>query len=514
VGATSTRLAAWTVVPERTPLPAMISGTCDSAVLPCEPRGLPSSNSEKCQGSYARSLFAWPVRMMPIGQGVNRHASPTGLLPAGGGSHVQPTRGRYRVEVTTAQTANGSSVSGWSTSGSSAPRAGSSVRARFADQSAVRGQNLDAVVRLVRANGRCTRREISEVLGFNKATVSSLVKDLIATRLLEQEDAPLGQSPGRPSTLVRLDRLTYVCIVVEVLPENLVISTWNLAGERLSATSHSARPAVDGAARTLSSVARMLRAVVAEVESKGRLLGGVEVAVPGMVDTGSGQLIVSGPLSWSHVPVRDILAAELGCDEGLIDVEKFVNLATMAEWRRTDLSDLIYFDEGSAGLGVGAVVAGRMLAGHRGRAGELLFPQRDHLASKFSLHELGLDRLLDPLGDNGTTDVADQRPVVLDAAGRSAVKGLTRTLTRHLAGLAALLDPQVVILGGQFCALEPHIAQPLQWSLAQALAPISQDRIEVRFGAYGREAAQVGGALLVADRVVERLLALAGSRSG
>lgn len=58
MGATSTRLAAWTVVPERTPLPAMISGTCDSAVLPCEPRGLPSSNGEKCQGPYARSLFA------------------------------------------------------------------------------------------------------------------------------------------------------------------------------------------------------------------------------------------------------------------------------------------------------------------------------------------------------------------------------------------------------------------------------------------------------------------------
>ncbi len=388
------------------------------------------------------------------------------------------------------------------------------MRARFADQSAVRGQNLDAVVRLVRAHGRCTRREISEVLGFNKATVSSLVKDLMSTRLLEQEDAPLGQSPGRPSTLVRLDRLTYVCVVVEVLPENLVVSTWNLAGERQSVRSHSARPAVDGPARTLTSVARLVRAVIAEVETQGRLLGGIEVAVPGMVDTGSGQLIVSGPLSWSHVAVREILATKLGCDEELVGVEKFVNLATTAEWRRTDLSDLIYLDEGSAGLGVGAVVAGRMLTGHRGRAGELLFPQRDHLASKVSLHELGLDRLLDPLGDSGTSDAARKRPVVLDAGGRAAVKGLTRTLTRHLAGLAALLDPQVVILGGQFCALEQHIAQPLQWSLAEALAPISQDHIEVRFGGYGREAAQVGGALLVADRVVERLLTQAGPRSG
>lgn len=468
------------------------------------------------------SLFASPVRMIPIVRGVNQgqaiaaHADrAVGRVVDTGSARTRPADvDRYCVEVTTAQSADGPSMSAWSAKGSQRPRTGSSVRARFADQSAVRGQNLDAVVRLVRANGRCTRREISEILGFNKATVSSLVKDLIAARLLEQEDAPLGQGPGRPSTFVRLDRLTHVCIVVEVLPESLVVSTWNLAGERLSATLHSARPAVDGPAQTLSRVGRVLRTVAAKVEAEGRLLGGVGVAVPGMVDTGLGQLIVSGPLSWSHVPVREILAAKLGCDEALIDVEKFVNLATMAEWRRTSLSDLIYFDEGSAGLGVGAVVAGRMLTGHRGRAGELLLPERDHLASKVSLHELGLDRLLDPPSGNDASEVARPRPVVLDAAGRSAVKRLTRTLTGHLAGLAALLDPQVVILGGQFCALEPHIAEPLQRSLAKALAPISQDHIEVRFGAYDREAAQVGGGLLVADRVVERLLAAAGSRSG
>ncbi len=389
----------------------------------------------------------------------------------------------------------------------------STVRPRFADQSAVRAQNLEAVVRLVRDRDRCTRRDISEVLGFNKVTVSTLVKELISTGLLEQEDAPIGSSPGRPSTLVRLDRGTHVSIVVEVLPQTLVFSTWNLAGERLSTATHAALPGQDGPARTLSRIARILRTLVARIGADGRVLAGVEVAVPGMVDKGSGQLIVSGPLSWSHVPVREILATKLDLDEELVDVEKFVNLATMAEWRRTDVSDLIYLDEGSAGLGVGAVVAGRMLTGHRGRAGELLYPQGDQVASKFSLHELGLDRLLEPPDGEPASALEGPRPLVLDAPDRAAVKRLTKTLTRQLAGLAALLDPQVVVLGGHFCALEPHIAKPLQRSLAAALAPISQDHIEVRFGRYGRDAAQAGGALVVADRVVERLLAVAGSRS-
>jgi predicted NBD/HSP70 family sugar kinase len=370
-------------------------------------------------------------------------------------------------------------------------------RPRFADQSAVRAQNLEAVVRLVRERDRCTRRGISEVLGFNKVTVSTLVNELISAGLLEQEDAPGGSGRGRPSTLVGLDRSKHVSIVVEVLPQTLVISTWTLAGERLSTATYPAQPGQAGPGRTLSRIARLLRTLIAGFGAEGRLLAGVQVAVPGMVDKGSGRLIVSGPLSWSEVAVREILAGKLDVDEQLVDVDKFVNLAMMAEWRRTTASDLIYLDEGSAGLGVGAVVAGRMLTGHRGRAGELL---GDDLASKFSLHELGLDRLLEP------PDNPAAATVVLDAPGRAAVKRLTKTLSTQLASLAALLDPQLIVLGGHFTTLESQIAEPLRRSLAEALAPLSQDHIEIRFGRYGRDAAQAGGAQLVADRTIDRLL--------
>ncbi len=395
-------------------------------------------------------------------------------------------------------------------SSSSATHGGQLSRGRFADQSAVRGHNLEAVARLVRTSGGCTRRQISEALGFNKATVSSLVKDLIAAQLLEDGEVRLGQNPGRPSTLVRMERATHVSVVVEILPDSLVISTWNLAGDRLWATVHAVHPAADGPRSTLVRIARVLRPLVRKLEAEDRRLGGVVVAVPGMVDTGLGQLIVSGPLSWSDVPIREILASKLACDAMLIDVEKIANLATMAEWRRLDgCSDLVYLDEGSAGLGVGAVVAGRLLTGHRGRAGELLFPPRDHLASRVSLRELGLHRLLDASADEPLGKPQASGSFALDAAGRAAVNKLAKTMTEYLATLAALLDPEVVVLGGQFSALEPHIAAAVQRSLAQALAPVSQQQIELRFGVYGRQAAQVGGGVLVADRVVDRLLAAA-----
>jgi predicted NBD/HSP70 family sugar kinase len=96
--------------------------------------------------------------------------------------------------------------------------------------------------------------------------------------------------------------------------------------------------------------------------------------------------------------------------------------------------------------------------------------------------------------------------VVLDAPGRAAVKRLTKTLSTQLASLAALLDPQLIVLGGHFTTLESQIAEPLRRSLAEALAPLSQDHIEIRFGRYGRDAAQAGGAQLVADRTIDRLL--------
>ena len=80
--------------------------------------------------------------------------------------------------------------------------------ADFAD---VRATNLAVVLRYVRGHVPCSRADIAAATGLNKATVSSLVADLIDRRLL-RETGLTENRIGRPATMLVLDGSPYAAI--------------------------------------------------------------------------------------------------------------------------------------------------------------------------------------------------------------------------------------------------------------------------------------------------------------
>lgn len=84
--------------------------------------------------------------------------------------------------------------------------------ADFAD---VRATNLAVVLRFVREHAPCSRADIAASTGLNKATVSSLVADLIDRRLV-RETGLTENRVGRPATMLVLDGSPYAAIGVEI----------------------------------------------------------------------------------------------------------------------------------------------------------------------------------------------------------------------------------------------------------------------------------------------------------
>lgn len=94
------------------------------------------------------------------------------------------------------------------------------------------------------------------------------------------------------------------------------------------------------------------------------------IAVPGLVDVGSGRGLRSVNLGWRDVPVRDVVSAGLGLP---VAVEHDVTAAGRAErllGAGRDVDDLLVV---VIGTGISAVVfaGGRLVRGGRGQAGEL-----------------------------------------------------------------------------------------------------------------------------------------------
>src|SRR5262252_315786 len=96
----------------------------------------------------------------------------------------------------------------------------------------VRATNLAVVLGYVRAHAPCSRADIAAATGLNKATVSSLVGELIGRRLL-RETGLTERRIGRPATMIVLDGSPYAALGLSVSADHITVVAMDLAGEQL-----------------------------------------------------------------------------------------------------------------------------------------------------------------------------------------------------------------------------------------------------------------------------------------
>src|SRR4051794_37860891 len=101
--------------------------------------------------------------------------------------------------------------------------------ADFAD---VRATNLAVVLRHVRDHAPCSRADIASVTGLNKATVSSIVADLIERRLV-RESGLTERRIGRPATMLMLDGMSHAGLGVTLGAGQVTAVGLDLSGERV-----------------------------------------------------------------------------------------------------------------------------------------------------------------------------------------------------------------------------------------------------------------------------------------
>jgi predicted NBD/HSP70 family sugar kinase len=375
--------------------------------------------------------------------------------------------------------------------------------ADFAD---VRATNLAVVLRHVRAHGPVSRAGIAAATGLNKATVSSLVADLIERRLL-RETGLAENRIGRPATMLLLDGSAYAAIGLEVTGDHLTAVAVDLAGEQLL----SWRRAFTGTSdvgRGVSGIAALAGRAASRVAAQGRQVLGLTVGVPGLVDE-SGTVRRSDALDWSDVDLRGDLIKSLRKPEYEVAVDNDANLAALAEQRYGghDGGRNLIFVTGETGLGAGLIVDGRLLRGGRGFTGEIgrLQLHGGTLQELAGIESLIQRALPDADADGAIVDFAPEveRVVIAARGGDHRALDALRDVGRHLGGglslLTNVLNPEVIVLGGYFVPLA-------EWLLPAAAAEMSAHTLAADAGGavltasvLGPGAAAIGGAARVLD---------------
>jgi predicted NBD/HSP70 family sugar kinase len=368
-----------------------------------------------------------------------------------------------------------------------------------------------------------SRPELVKVTGLSRATVSSLVTDMIAAGLVCEDDGlaePENRAMGRPAQPLSLNRSAAYAVGADIGHTHVRVALCDLYGKPV--WDHIEVKEVDRAPQetidlTADLVERALRECAVQRE---RVLGlGADIASPVRSD---GALGAEGIMpGWAGIRLAAELERRTGLPAQLIND---ANAGALAEHRYgagRDTDDMVYVRL-SAGIGAGIVVAGRLLLGTGGLAGEIghlrvaaagpvcRCGNRGCLETVAS--PVAIARLLqDSWGQPVTPDDLPRLLADGDAGAIRVIEEAGEAIGRALATVVTLFNPQLIVLGGDLAAAGERLAGPIRHTIARRALPSAVPQAMVVTGELGSSAEVRGAASRVLARAARALAIMSGT---
>lgn len=319
------------------------------------------------------------------------------------------------------------------------------------------------VLEFVRDHHRTTRSEIAAALGLSQASVSRIVSKFLDRGIL-LESGDTSTSGGRPRTVLALNVEKVAVVGIDLGGTKCHGALSGLDGEIVAEQ----YVTVDEAGGAFEALQNVWHAMTTAAEERGVPIGALAVGVPAVIDADT-ELAVRGPnVGWDGF---DLVARVRAFGIPFV-VDNDVNLAAIAEGeigQAVGAADYAVLSIGT-GLGGAVVTNGQLVRGRHHAAGEIgdLVPDVRVLGETRLGNMGGLESVLSGRGiaararslvgaDASALAELGQTPSareVIEAAldGRPHSKALVddvlRTLAQAVIAIAALIDPEVVVIDG------------------------------------------------------------------
>ncbi|MCR6636701.1 ROK family transcriptional regulator [Devosia sp.] len=327
--------------------------------------------------------------------------------------------------------------------------------------------SLRSVVEAIVQNGPISRASIAKQTGLSKQTISEVMRQL--------EDEGWVRETGRTSGHVGRTAVTY-----EVIPSAAYVGAVDLGGtkvrvaicdlacrviaEMMEPTHH------EGGETIISQIGRLMRAVAEQGGVPMNKLRIAVVGVPGAPQAKTGRVLLAPNIAgFDKMDVASALEKVLGCD---VMLENDVNLAVLGEsWLGVGqgLDNLAYIALGT-GVGSGLMVNGQLVRGAGNAAGELGFlPFGADPFEPESLRAGAFERLTASYGIvaryralaglDSTVPAIFEMANARDANAVEVLDETARLLARGIGAIAAITNPDKVILGGSIGSRKELVAR-------------------------------------------------------
>lgn len=370
-------------------------------------------------------------------------------------------------------------------------------------QAALHEANRRRIVQAVRAAGTASQAQLARATGLSAATVSNIVRELRADGTVVADRAPAG---GRRAMVVSLSRAAGCAVGVDFGHSHLRVVVGNLAHEVLAEDSLPLD--VDASAKHgMAEAQRLIDELLTRVAVPRSRIIGVGMGLPGPVGGQSGAVGPSTILpGWASVQPQAEMERRLGLP---VHVDNDANLGLLAEatWGVAQGCTEAAYIKIATGVGAGLLVAGRLYRGAGGTAGELghiTVDERGRVCrcgNRGCLETFVGGPFLVELLRFGQRDLTVRAIVALaldgDVAFRRVVADAGRYLGFGVASLCNLVNPRLVLIGGDLAQAGDLLLQPLREAVERYAIPDAAQLVTVGPGALGERAEALGALALV-----------------
>ena len=342
------------------------------------------------------------------------------------------------------------------------------------DQGTARAMNRRLILNLLRREGPKSRAELAVSTGLSPATVTFVVADLLEEGFVIEGAASRGATGRRPIP-VEINYAGGLAVGLKFMVGRIGcvltdLSTTPVAAVTIPVADETPAAYVAASADAVKQLLRHAKRATAKVM-------GIGVAMPGIIDVATGTCRRSHRFRWDNVPFASMLAERVRIPVWVDDDTNAFALAQqlfgVGRQHRTIGALAI-----GAGISCAVIVDGSVHHGSSGAAGKLGHcihdpdgplcecGRRGCLQASYSetaivQRWIGRRRSkLDRLDMLKAVEAGDNEAIaILQEAGDA--------VGRHLADFCNVVDPELVVVGGEAVAFGDHLLNPLRDSLAK-----------------------------------------------
>jgi predicted NBD/HSP70 family sugar kinase len=377
----------------------------------------------------------------------------------------------------------------------------------------IRALNEQLLLGHIRQLGPCSRADLARMSGLSKPTVSLALANVERSGLVRRAGHRTGV-PGRSARLYEIRPEAGFVLGLDIGLQYLRGALADIAGEVRAR--RSARCRASSVSGRVGELIALADGLCAETGIERAAITQTVIGSPGVYDPRRNAISLAGGLSgWSRPEVLARLRRAFG-DE--LVVENDVDAAALAEHvhgHGAGASSFAFVSVGT-GIGMGLVLEGKLHRGFHGVAGEIAYlpisegrgadeeDARRRGVLEAAGSAAGIVRAARRSGLRGP--LSARRVFAAAAAGDQRAAGVVadeaRIVAKAVCAIVAIVDPELVVLGGGI-GQAPGFAAAVESQLA-SMAPVIP---EVRVSALGNEAVVDGCLASGADLAWRRMMA-------